>query len=140
MFLDYSSLPTLNAALNATSGVLIILGFVLIRQKALTGHVICMMGAMVTSTLFLISYLIYHFHHGATPFPGGGWIRPVYYTILISHTLLAIVVVPLVFATLYPALKSRFDTHVRLARWTFPVWLYVSITGVIIYWMLYHLG
>ena len=133
-----SFLPSLNAGLNATSAFLIILGFILIRQGAWTGHALCMCAALATSTLFLISYLVYHYFHGATPFPGHGWIRPVYFTILISHTILAVTVVPLVLVTLSRALKSQFDRHVKIARVTFPIWLYVSVTGVVIYWMLYH--
>ena len=136
--IPYSTLPALNAALNAASGILILLGFFLIKQRAWTGHAICMISALGTSTLFLISYIVYHLHHGSTPFPGQGWIRGVYFTILISHTILAVSVVPMALTTLSYALKSRFDKHVQIARWTVPIWLYVSITGVIIYWMLYR--
>lgn len=131
-------LPSLNAGLNATSALLLILGFILIRQGAWTGHALCMCAAMGTSTLFLISYLTYHYFHGATPFPGHGWIRPVYFTILISHTVLAVTVLPLAFVTLFYALKSRFEKHLKIARVTFPIWLYVSLTGIVIYWMLYR--
>ena len=134
-----SFLPSLNAGLNATSALLIILGVILIRQGAWTGHALCMCLALGTSTLFLISYLTYHYFHGATPFPGQGWIRPVYFTILISHTILAVAIVPLVMLTLVRALKSQFERHVKIARLTFPIWLYVSVTGVVIYWMLYRL-
>ncbi|MBI1976484.1 MAG: DUF420 domain-containing protein [Candidatus Omnitrophica bacterium] len=137
--LPYSSLPALNAGLNATTTLLILLGYWLIKQKAWTGHALCMILAMITSTLFLISYLIYHAHHGSTPFPGQGWIRPVYFSILITHTILAVVIVPMVLRTFYFAVRGRFDRHLRLARWTFPIWLYVSVTGVVIYWMLYRL-
>ena len=134
-----SLLPSLNAGLNATSAFLLILGVILIRQGAWTGHALCMCAALGTSTLFLISYLVYHYFHGATPFPGQGWIRPVYFTILISHTILALTVTPLAGVTLYPALRSQFERHVKIARLAFPVWLYVSFTGVVIYWMLYRL-
>lgn len=134
-----SFLPSLNAGLNATSALLIILGFILIRQGAWTGHALCMCLALGTSTLFLISYLTYHAFHGATPFPGQGWIRPVYFTVLISHTILAVAIVPLVILTLIRALRSQFARHVKIARITFPLWLYVSVTGVLIYWMLYRL-
>jgi len=134
-----SLLPSLNAGLNAASAFLLILGFIFIRQGAWTGHALCMCSAFGTSTLFLISYLTYHYFHGATPFMGEGWIRPVYFTILISHTILAVAVVPLVLVTLFRALKSRFESHAKIARITFPIWLYVSFTGVFIYWMLYHL-
>ncbi len=137
--MNLEALPALNAGLNTTSALLIVLGFIMIKQRAWTGHALCMCFAMVTSTLFLISYLYYHFHHGSTPFPHQGWIRPVYFTILISHTVLAVFVPPLAIASLYQALKSRFEKHVKIAKIAFPVWLYVSITGVVIYWMLYRM-
>ena len=133
-----SLLPSLNAGLNLASALLLILGFILIKQGAWTGHALCMCSALGTSTLFLISYLTYHYFHGATPFPGVGWIRPVYFTILVSHTLLAAAVPPLALVTLTRALRSQFDRHAKIARWTFPIWLYVSVTGVLIYWMLYR--
>ncbi len=133
-----SFLPSLNAGLNITSAFLLILGVIFIRQGAWTGHALCMCTALGTSTLFLISYLTYHFLHGSTPFPGQGWIRPVYFTILISHTILAVLVPPLAIVSLYHALKSRFEKHTRIARIAFPIWLYVSVTGVVIYWMLYR--
>ena len=133
-----SFLPSLNAGLNATSALLLILGWIFIRQGAWTGHALCMCSALGTSTLFLISYLTYHYFHGATPFPGHGWIRPLYFTILVSHTILAVAVVPLAFMTLSRALRSQFGRHVQIARITFPIWLYVSFTGVVIYGMLYH--
>lgn len=98
-----------------------------------------MLSAFTTSTLFLISYLAYHFQVGSVPFRGQGWIRVVYFTVLISHTVLAVVIVPLVLVTLTRALRGSFDRHKRVARWTLPLWLYVSITGVIVYWMLYRL-
>jgi len=135
-----SFLPSLNAGLNMTSAILLILGLVFIRQGAWTGHALCMCSALGTSTLFLISYLVYHYFHGSTPFPGQGWIRPVYFTVLISHTILAVTVVPLALVTLLRALKSKFESHVKVARITFPIWLYVSITGVVIYWMLYRVS
>ncbi len=137
--MDLQLLPALNAGLNATSAFLIVLGFILIKQRAWTGHALCMCLAMLVSTLFLVSYLYYHYHHGRTPFPHHGWIRPVYFTILISHTILAVTVLPLALATLYQALRSRFEKHVWIARITFPIWLYVSVTGVVIYWMLYRM-
>ncbi len=138
--INYALLPALNAGLNATTTLLILLGYWLIKQKAWTGHALCMILAMITSTLFLVSYLIYHAHHGSTSFPGQGWIRPVYFSILITHTILAVVIVPMVLRTFYFALRGRFDRHRRLARWTFPIWLYVSVTGVVIYWMLYRMN
>ena len=137
--MDLSLFPPLNAGLNATSGFLILLGFALIKQKAWTAHALCMCLAMLTSALFFASYIYYHIHHGMTPFPHHGWIRPVYFSILISHTALAVTVPPLAIITLSRALRSRFDRHVRIARVTFPIWLYVSVTGVIIYWMLYRM-
>src|SRR5215471_4174081 len=132
-------LPTVNAILNATSGILIVTGYVMIRRKKVRQHRACMIAAVCTSLLFLTSYIVYHSQHGATRFAGVGAARPVYFTILISHTLLAIVIVPLVIITLRRALASRFAKHIEIARWTFPLWVYVSITGVVVYLMLYHL-
>ena len=134
-----SVLPTVNAILNATSGILIVTGYVMIRRKKVRQHRACMIAAGCTSLLFLTSYIVYHSQHGATRFAGVGAARPVYFTILISHTLLAIVIVPLVIITLRRALASRFAKHIEIARWTFPLWVYVSITGVVVYLMLYHL-
>lgn len=131
--------PPLHAGLNATSAFLIVLGVILIKQKAWTAHAICMVLALGVSTVFLISYLYYHYHHGATPFLHQGWIRSIYFSVLISHTILAAAVPPLAIVTLYPALRSRFARHVKIARVTFPIWLYVSVTGVVIYWMLYRM-
>ena len=135
-----SILPSINAGLNATTTFLLVLGYVLIRQRAITGHTLCMVAATLTSACFLTSYLYYHAHHGATRFPGTGFIRPVYFTILITHTLLAIVQVPLIIRTLYFAFQNQLARHVRLARITLPIWLYVSVTGVVIYWMLYRVS
>ncbi|HEU4345883.1 MAG TPA: DUF420 domain-containing protein [Candidatus Binatia bacterium] len=134
-----SELPTLNAALNSLSAMFLILGYVFIRSKKIGAHRACMLAAVATSTLFLISYLIYHYQVGSVPFKGEGSIRTVYFTVLLTHTILAVAVVPLALVTLSRALKERFDAHRRIARWTFPVWLYVSITGVIVYLMLYRL-
>lgn len=137
--MDYSKLPALNAALNSASVFFLILGYVLIRQRAITGHTMSMLAACGTSTLFLISYLTYHFHHGSTPFQGQGPIRIFYFTILISHTILAVAIVPLAIKTLVRGLRGQFPQHVSIARITLPLWLYVSVTGVVIYWMLYQL-
>jgi uncharacterized membrane protein YozB (DUF420 family) len=137
-FIPLSSFPILNASLNATCALLLISGYSFIRRRNITAHKICMACAFMVSILFLIFYLYYHYHHGATPFQGQGWIRPVYFSILISHTILAIAIVPLILITLYRAFKEQFDRHMRIARWTLPLWLYVSITGVVVYWMLYH--
>ncbi len=137
--LPISLLPAVNAALNATSALLLAIGYLFIRRKRITAHKICMASAFGTSTLFLISYLTYHYHVGSVRFTGQGVVRVVYFTILLSHTTLAVAIVPLAVITLYRALRGRFDKHVRIARWTLPLWLYVSVTGVIVYWMLYHL-
>ena len=138
MPLSISALPTVNAFLNGTSALLLMAGFLFIKNKKVQTHRICMTLAFLTSLLFLASYLTYHAAHGATRFPGHGAARPIYFTILISHTLLAILIVPLAVRTLYLALRNRFDPHKRIARWALPLWLYVSITGVVVYWMLYR--
>ena len=137
--ISVSQLPTLNAALNTLSAVFLFAGYLFIRAKNRNAHRVCMLAAFGCSTLFLVSYLVYHFQVGSVGFKGQGWIRQVYFTILITHTVLALAVVPLVLITLIRALKERFDAHRRIARWTFPIWLYVSVTGVIVYWMLYWL-
>ena len=134
-----SELPTLNAALNTLSAAFLFVGYLFIRAKNRNAHRLCMLAAFGCSTLFLVSYLVYHFQVGSVGFKGQGWIRPVYFTILITHTILATVVVPLALITLIRALRERFDAHRRIARWTLPIWLYVSVTGVIVYWMLYWL-
>ena len=133
-----SSLPSVNAALNSASALLLIAGYLFIRNKRVLAHKACMLAAFTTSSLFLLSYLVYHYNVGSVPFRGQGWIRTVYFAILISHTVLAVLIVPLVLITLTRALKGNFDRHRRIARWTFPLWLYVSVTGVIVYWMLYR--
>jgi uncharacterized membrane protein YozB (DUF420 family) len=133
-----SALPTLNAVLNATSAVLIVGGVVSIARARVGWHIACMMAATLTSAAFLVSYLIYHAQVGSVPFQGQGWVRPVYFAILISHAVLAVVVVPLVLRTIQLAAARRLDAHGRLARVTVPVWLYVSVTGVVVYWMLYR--
>jgi uncharacterized membrane protein YozB (DUF420 family) len=133
-------LPTLNATLNAMSAVSLVTGFCFIRRKNIPAHRACMLTAATLSLLFLISYVIYHQAVGFTRFTGQGWVRVVYFSILIPHTILAVVaVVPMVVITLGRALRGQFDRHRRIARWTLPVWLFVSVTGVAIYWMLYHL-
>ena len=133
-----ADLPKLNASLNATSAILLTTGYYFIRKRDIAKHKLCMVSAFICSIIFLISYLVYHYHTGSKHFPGQGFIRPVYFTILISHTILAVAVVPMVLRTLYLALKGRFQDHQRAARWTFPIWLYVSFTGVIVYLMLYR--
>jgi putative membrane protein len=138
MNLQISDFPTIDAILNATSAILLTLGYVFIRRKNVPAHRFCMISAVVTSTLFLVFYLTYHYSHGTTRFAGQGTVRSVYFAILGSHTALAAVIVPLVLTTLYRALRERFELHKRIARWTLPLWLYVSVTGVVVYWMLYH--
>lgn len=132
-----SDLPALNAALNTTSAVLLSCGYVFIRKKRVAAHRACMLLAFLASTLFLVSYLTYHTGAGSVPYRGTGWSRPLYFTILISHTILAAAVVPLALVTVTRALRGRFDRHVPIARVTLPIWFYVSVTGVIIYMMLY---
>lgn len=137
--MTFSSLPHLNALLNSASGILLIIGYYFIRQRNIAAHKRCMLAALTTSALFLISYLIYHFEVGSVRFQGQGWVRTVYFTILISHTVLAAAIMPLVIITVLRALRERFDRHKAIARWTLPLWIYVSVTGVIVYWMLYQM-
>jgi uncharacterized membrane protein YozB (DUF420 family) len=134
-----SYLPHLNAILNTTSALLLVAGYRFIRRGRILAHRNCQVTAVLTSTLFLISYLTYHYYHGESRFPGQGIVRPFYFAILISHVFLAIVIVPLVVITLYRATRGDFIRHKRIARWTLPLWLYVSVTGVIVYLMLYHI-
>ena len=136
---QYAIFPVLNAALNGISALLLITGRWLISRRRIAAHRAVMISALTASTFFLISYLYYHAHVGSVPFRGQGWARPLYFTILTSHTILAATIVPLVIITLSRALRERFDRHRAIARWTFPLWLYVSVTGVVIYVMLYHL-
>lgn len=135
---QYAIYPVINATLNGTSGVLLLAGRWQIKQGRMAAHRAFMLAAICTSSLFLASYLYYHWHVGSVRFQGQGWSRPVYFSILISHTILAATIVPLVIITLSRALRERFDRHRAIARWTFPLWLYVSCTGVIVYFMLYH--
>ncbi len=133
-----SILPSINASLNAMTAVLLVLGYTLIRQRAITAHTICMLAASLTSTVFLGCYIYYHLHHGSTHFPGSGLPKLIYFTILISHTILAIVQLPMIIMTLVWAFRGNFLKHRNLARVTLPIWLYVSVTGVVVYWMLYR--
>lgn len=136
---DYiSQLPHLNAFLNSTSAILLIAGYRFIRMGRVNAHRNCQVAAFFTSVVFLASYLTYHYYHGDTKFLGQGIVRPFYFAILISHVILAIVIVPLILITLYRAARGDFFRHRRIARWTLPLWLYVSVTGVIVYLMLYH--
>ena len=132
-------LPTLNALLNALSAVLLILGVRRIRARDARAHKRLMTGAFLVSTLFLASYLFYHFQVGSVGFAGAGWVRPIYFFILITHSVLAAFVPPMAILTLYRAWRGDFARHRRIARWTYPVWLYVSVTGVMVYWFLYVL-
>lgn len=138
--MSLSDLPLLNASLNALAGVLLVIGYVLIRRRRIRQHRAVMISALVVSTFFLISYVIYHANIGSRPFTGQGSIRTVYFVILITHVVLAAAVPPLAVITLSRALRARFDRHVAIARWTLPIWLYVSVTGVIVYLMLYRMG
>lgn len=136
--MSLTDLPFANALLNSTSTLLLLTGYFFIRQKNIRFHRACMISALSTSTLFLVSYLVYHYNVGSVPFTGQGLVRPVYFSILVSHTLLAATLPPLAILTLVRALRARFDKHRSVARWTFPIWLYVSVTGVLIYLMLYR--
>ena len=133
-----AALPALNAALNASCALLLVAGYVLIRRRRLAAHRACMLAAASVSTAFLVSYVVYHGLAGSRPFTGQGWTRAVYFPVLITHVVLAAAMVPFVLTTLYRALAGDFVRHARLARWTLPVWLYVSVSGVAVYWMLYR--
>jgi putative membrane protein len=134
-----TDLPALNATLNATATVLLLIGYVFIRRGERQKHKACMIAALVTSALFLTSYVIYHAQVGSVPFKGTGWIRTVYFAVLIPHVILAAAIVPPILITASRGLSAKYDKHRRIARWTLPLWLYVSVTGVIVYWMLYRL-
>ena len=136
--MQVTDLPALNAALNATAAVLLAFAFHAVRGGAIARHRALMLAATAVSALFLASYLYYHFHHGSTRLAGTGWSRPLYFGILISHTVLATALAPLLGFTLTRALRGRVDGHRRVARWTWPIWMYVSVTGVLIYFMLYR--
>ena len=132
------TLPAINASLNAISGVLLVIGYLLMRAKRIELHRRVMIAAFVTSSLFLICYLIYHAQVGSVPFTREGFVRPLYFTILITHVTLAAAVLPLAIVTLTRGLKGRYPRHRAIARWTFPIWLYVSVTGVLVYVLLYQ--
>jgi uncharacterized membrane protein YozB (DUF420 family) len=138
--MDYTQLPHLNALLNTLSALFLVTGFLFIRRKNVRAHRAMMTCALTSSTLFLISYLTYHFvYQGLTRFTGQGFVRAVYLTILLTHTVLAAIILPFVLLTVTRALRGDFNRHRRIARWTFPMWLYVSVTGVIVYLMLYRM-
>ena len=135
-----SWLPEINASLNGTATVLLAIGYVLIRRRRIAAHRACMIAAFAASSLFLITYLIHHAQVGSVPFHGAAWLRPVYFGLLVPHIVLAALVVPLALTTIYRAWCGRFDRHRRLARVTLPIWLYVSVSGVLVYVLLYHSG
>ena len=137
--MNISDLPALNAGLNALSGSLLGVGYAMIRRGRVRAHKAFMLAAVGVSTLFLASYVVYHYHAGSTRFPGTGWVRTLYLVILVTHAVLAAAVVPLAAVTLVRAWREEFAAHRRIARWTLPIWFYVSVTGVIIYVMLYQL-
>jgi putative membrane protein len=132
-------LPAVNATLNATAAVLLVWGYILIRRRSIAAHRRVMLAAFATSSVFLCCYLIYHYNVGSVRFPRTGMVRTVYLSILATHTALAATVPPLAIITLSRGLRERFDRHRRIARWALPVWLYVSVTGVVVYWMLYRM-
>lgn len=133
-----SDLPALNACLNGASTVLLTAGYIFIKRKNERAHRNCMVAALVTSSLFLASYLYYHFHAGRTVFPQN-WFKPIYLVILLTHTVLAVVIVPLIIAAVIQAIRCRFESHKKITRWTWPLWMYVSVTGVVIYLLLYQI-
>jgi uncharacterized membrane protein YozB (DUF420 family) len=137
--IDYAVLPTINATLNGIAGVFLLIGYVLIKRGQITAHRNAMLAAFGSSTLFLISYLIYHAQAGSRPFTGQGPIRYIYFAILISHVVLAAAILPMAISTLSRGLRGRYAEHKRIAKWTFPTWMYVSVTGVIVYLMLYQM-
>ena len=136
---QYAMFPAIDASLNGTSAVLLLIGRRFIRRGRMAAHRDVMIAALTSSSIFLACYLYYHWHVGSIHFQGQGWSRPVYFSILISHTILAAAIVPMIIITLSRALRERFDRHRAIARWTYPLWMYVSVTGVIVYLMLYHL-
>lgn len=133
------SFPMVNAILNGTSASLLVAGWLMVKKRRINGHIACMVGALCTSALFLACYLFYHYHHGSTKFAGEGWSRPLYFSILLSHTVLAVAMVPMIAVTVFHAVRKQYQRHLRIARWTLPIWIYVSITGVVIYLMLYQI-
>ena len=137
--MDIADLPTLNASLNALAAAFLVAGYICIRRGRRQAHKRCMLAALSISALFLASYLVYHYNAGSRPFPGQGAIRVIYFAILIPHVLLAFTVLPLALLTTARGLRAQYDRHVKVARWTLPVWLYVSVTGVIVYLMLYQM-
>ena len=138
--MNVSDLPALNATLNGVAGCFLVVGYVCIRRGLRGAHRASMIAAFTASALFLVSYVVYHANAGSKPFPGTGVARTIYFAILVTHIVLAAVILPMAIVTLVRALRGRFDRHRRIARWTLPLWLYVSVTGVVIYWMLYRMS
>lgn len=137
--MSLSDLPALNACLNGLSTIFLSVGFWMIKRGRKEAHRNCMIGALCTSTLFLVSYLVYHYYAGRTVFRDPAWFRPYYLTLLLTHTVLAVVIVPMVLMTAIRAARGQFDRHKQIARWTWPLWMYVSVTGVVIYFLLYQI-
>ena len=143
--MTFADLPAVNAAFNGLAACFLLAGYVFIRRQNRTAHRNCMIAALASSALFLAGYLTYHtyvayvLHKGPTVFKEPAWFRPIYLTILITHTILAVAILPLVFITLSRAVKQRFELHKKIARWTWPIWMYVSVTGVVIYFLLYQI-
>ena len=137
--MSFSDLPAVNAFLNGLSAVFLAIGFIFIRRKNVPAHRACMLSAVTCSVLFLTCYLTYHLQAGTTYFRKPAWFRPIYITFLISHTILAVTIVPLILITLTRAFRARFEQHRKIARWTWPLWMYVSVTGVLIYFLLYKI-
>jgi uncharacterized membrane protein YozB (DUF420 family) len=131
-------LPAVNATLNAVSGLLLLVGYLFIRARRIDSHRRCMIAAFATSSLFLVCYIVYHAQVGSVRFTRQGFVRPLYFTILVTHVTLAAAVLPLALVTLSRGLKGRYAQHIRIARWTLPIWLYVSVTGVLVYILLYQ--
>ena len=132
-------LPKINASLNALSAVLLTIGFISIKRGNKAAHRNCMIGALTCSVIFLACYIYYHFHAGRTVFTNPAWFRPIYLTLLLTHTVLAVAILPMIVVTVVRAAKQRFEAHKRIARWTWPIWMYVSVTGVLIYFLLYQI-
>jgi uncharacterized membrane protein YozB (DUF420 family) len=137
--MSVTDLPALNATLNATASILLVTGYIFIRKGERQKHRNCMIAALMVSGLFLTSYVIYHAQVGSVPFRGTGWIRTLYFAVLIPHVILAAAIVPPILITASRGLTAKYDKHRRIARWTLPIWLYVSVTGVIVYLMLYQM-
>ena len=134
-----SILPSINAVLNFSAAVLLAAGYYFIKRRNIAAHKAAMIAALGVSAVFLVCYVVYHASAGSVAFTGQGWIRPIYFAILVSHILLAVTILPMALRTAFLGLKVRYPEHVRIARWTFPLWMYVSVTGVVVYWMLYRM-